>query len=207
MATNSEPAAHRHDTEESTARKLLREQEASSVATPSRRLAYADPPYPGQSKRLYGSHPDFKGEVDHVQLLERLQRYDGWALSTSNRSLQMLLGICPSHVRVAAWCNPNSQPFSVRTVTHSWEPVVYLPARTKVERAHVRDYLVVSNADGFVGRDKEHKIIGQKPRAFLRWVFDLLGAEPEDQLDDLFPGSGAVGREWLAWCAQLRIAV
>jgi hypothetical protein len=31
---------------------------------------------------------------------------------------------------------------------------------------------------------------------FCRWLFGLLGAAPGDQLDDLFPGSGAVTRAW-----------
>lgn len=31
------------------------------------RIAYADPPYPGQSK-LYRNHPDYAGEVDHAAL-------------------------------------------------------------------------------------------------------------------------------------------
>jgi hypothetical protein len=30
-------------------------------------------------------------------------------------------------------------------------------------------------------------------------VFTLLGAAPGDRLDDLFPGSGAVGRAWAAY--------
>lgn len=37
-----------------------------------RRLAYADPPYPGKSARYYGDHPDFGGEVDHAELIRRL---------------------------------------------------------------------------------------------------------------------------------------
>jgi hypothetical protein len=36
------------------------------------RFAYADPPYIGQSKRLYGDHPDYAGEVDHAELIDRL---------------------------------------------------------------------------------------------------------------------------------------
>ena len=43
------------------------------------RLAYADPPYPGQSKRYYGDQPSYAGEVDHAALIERLSGYDGWA--------------------------------------------------------------------------------------------------------------------------------
>ncbi|MGK5559207.1 hypothetical protein ACSNOI_47180, partial [Actinomadura kijaniata] len=43
------------------------------------------------------------------------------------------------------------------------------------------------------------RVIGAKPAAFCRWVFDLLGATPGDTLDDLFPGSGAVTRAWAAF--------
>jgi hypothetical protein len=42
-------------------------------------------------------------------------------------------------------------------------------------------------------------VIGAKPAAVCRWIFDLLGAAPGDSLDDLFPGSGAVGRAWAAF--------
>lgn len=37
-----------------------------------RRIAYADPPYPGMSRRYYGDHPDYAGEVDHEQLIASL---------------------------------------------------------------------------------------------------------------------------------------
>jgi len=40
------------------------------------------------------------------------------------------------------------------------------------------------------------RVIGTKPAAFCRWMFDLVGATPGDTLDDLFPGSGIVGRAW-----------
>jgi hypothetical protein len=29
-----------------------------------------------------------------------------------------------------------------------------------------------------------------------------MGLEQDDELDDLFPGSGAVTAAWRAWCAQ-----
>ena len=55
-----------------------------TLATADRplRLAYADPPYPGQAG-IYREHPDYAGEVDHQELVMRLASYDGWALSTS----------------------------------------------------------------------------------------------------------------------------
>ena len=42
------------------------------------------------------------------------------------------------------------------------------------------------------------RVIGAKPAAVCRWIFDLPGAGPGDTLDDLFPGSGAVTRAWAA---------
>ncbi|MDR6691498.1 hypothetical protein J2X55_002421 [Microbacterium sp. 1154] len=40
------------------------------------------------------------------------------------------------------------------------------------------------------------RVTGAKPAAFCRWVFDLLGAEPQDEFSDLFAGSGGVARAW-----------
>ena len=46
-------------------------------------------------------------------------------------------------------------------------------------------------------------VIGRKPREFCRWLFRWLGAIPgEDELADLFPGSGAVGDAWAEWNVQ-----
>lgn len=64
------------------------------------RLAYADPPYPGNAW-LYRGHRDYAGEVDHGELLARLVGYDGWALSTSAAALPAVLALCPPGVRVA----------------------------------------------------------------------------------------------------------
>jgi hypothetical protein len=35
-----------------------------------------------------------------------------------------------------------------------------------------------------------------KPPQFAVWMFSQLGARPGDQLEDLFPGSGAIGEAW-----------
>ena len=45
-------------------------------------------------------------------------------------------------------------------------------------------------------------VIGAKPAAVCRWIFDLLGAASGDTLDDLFPGSGAVTRAWAAYTTR-----
>jgi hypothetical protein len=35
--------------------------------------------------------------------------------------------------------------------------------------------------------------------SFCWWVFEFLGMTPEDEIDDLFPGSGAVGEALATW--------
>ena len=171
---------------------------AESVA-PSHplRLAYADPPYPGKA-RLYRDHPDYRGEVDHAELIGRLVGYDGWALSTSAEALPAALALCPPGVRVAAW-HRGERPTRSRWPLHAWEPVLYHGGRQLVTGQRRADSLVygVGPLDTLPGR-----VIGAKPAAVCRWIFTLLGAGPGDILDDLFPGSGAVARAWAAYTGQ-----
>ena len=164
------------------------------------RFAYADPPYPGQSKRLYGDHPDYAGEVDHAELIGRLvDGYpDGWALSTSVEALRDVLITCPPDVRVAVWNVTNRRPFNGAGRWHqSWEPVIIRGGRWRWgEGPRVRDLMSSGT------RVKASEIPGQKPPVFARWLFDLLGLRQDDELDDLFPGSGIVGREWVKFRCQ-----
>jgi hypothetical protein len=37
-------------------------------------------------------------------------------------------------------------------------------------------------------------LTGAKPERFCRWVLDLMGYVPGDTVDDLFPGTGVMGR-------------
>lgn len=154
------------------------------------RLAFADPPYPGRA-HLYADHPDYAGEVNQVELVKQLWEYDGWALSTSAEALHWILPMCPVGHRVLAWVK--------HTVTIGWEPLIVMPAR---KPEGVRDWLQCE-PDSYQWRDKpESYVIGQKPVAFCRWMFAWLGAEPDDTLDDLFPGSGQVSRVWEEWRLQ-----
>src|SRR5581483_8068705 len=90
-------------------------------------LAYADPPYPGKSG-IYRGHPDYAGEVDHHELVARLEPYDGWALSTSAEALPGVLAFCPPGVRVAAW-HRGPRTVASRYPLSSWEPVIYYGGR------------------------------------------------------------------------------
>jgi len=153
------------------------------------RFAYADPPYPGMA-HLYKDHPDYGGEVDHKALIERLVRDfpDGWALSTGERSLQNVLAIAPAHVRVLAWCRPFPPPMGYPS--YNWEPVIQFGGR-KLYGETAKSFVVVDH----INRPGE-SFVGKKPEGFCFWLFRCLGALPGDELVDLFPGSGAVGRAW-----------
>ena len=74
--------------------------------------------------------------------------------------------------------------------------MIYCGGRQLVTGQRRADSLVcgVGPLDTLPGR-----VIGAKPAAVCRWIFTLLGAAPGDRLDDLFPGSGAVGRAWAAY--------
>lgn len=171
------------------------------------RFAYADPPYPGQARKHYGDHPDYGGEVDHAKLLERLVREypDGWALSTGAKWLRPVLLLCPPDVRVLSWVKTMAPPFSIR-VQWSWEPVILCGGRPYEGGPRtVRDSLVCHPQEQMYKPLEPGDVIGRKPTQFCRWVFECLGSVPGDTLDDLFPGSGVVGREWAAWSAQERL--
>lgn len=162
-------------------------------ASEAMRFAYADPPYPGMAERWYSDHPDYAGEVAHDELIERLMRsgYDGWALSTSSKTLQLVLALCPDDVRIGAWTKPVPPGFTVRPRV-AWEPVIFWGGRPLEDDGRsIVDWVYAVPPRTYPGQ-----ITGIKPPDFSWWVFDSLGARPGDQLDDLFPGSGAVGRAW-----------
>lgn len=160
------------------------------------RFAYADPPYPGKAF-YYRGRADFGGEVDHRELVERLvaEFPDGWALSTSARALPRVLSLVDEHdvdVRVAAWCRGSRKTTAVWPLS-AWEPVVFCGGRRLPSRDVVDDALV------YVSRPRltdPARCIGSKPAAFAWWLFGLLDARPGDELVDLFPGSGGIGRAW-----------
>lgn len=176
---------------------------ATATALAPLRLAYADPPYPGKAW-LYRGHPDYAGEVDHAELVERLAGYDGWALSTSAEALPRILALCPSDVRVGAWVRGERPTRSWRPQS-AWEPVIYHGGRATTEASARTSATRRTDALVFPARPRTtdpHRVIGAKPATFARWVFDLLGALPGDELDDLFPGSGGITRAWATYTSS-----
>jgi hypothetical protein len=168
--------------------------------TPPIRFAYADPPYIGQSKKLYGDHPDYAGEVDHAELIDQLMTDfpDGWALSLSMKSLPQVMRLCPLDVLTLAWVKPIAPPMGDHR-HYSWEPVILRGGRRP--SGFVKSHLVLSPPQfTFRPRPPEH-VIGEKPEGFCHWLFECAGLQAGDELVDLFPGSRAVTRAWATWLA------
>jgi hypothetical protein len=155
-----------------------------------------DPPYPGKA----GYYPE-RQEVDHASLLEQLLAggWDGWALSTSAAALRDVLPMCPASTRVAVWRRQH-RPTRSRRPLSAWEPLIVCGGRELPTDAPqtVLDHLDYRGRyDSFPGA-----LVGMKPPEFAVWMFAQLGAQPGDELVDLFPGSGAVGRAWGLYTAR-----
>ena len=158
-------------------------------------FAYADPPYIGQAKKHYSHDPNC-AEVDHEELiLDMCMRYDGWALSLSAPSLQKILSYCPDGVRVGAWVKPFCA-FKVNVnPAYAWEPVIFWGGRKRTRNMPTeRDWFSHSIT-------LKKGLSGAKPKKFCFWIFELLGAQPQDTFLDLFPGTGVVGTSWEEWKA------
>jgi hypothetical protein len=138
---------------------------------------------------MYFDEDDYREEVvDVSNLVKSFKQYDGWALSTSAKALRDVLRVCPEEARVAAWVKPIGAWSGTRGLHNCWEPLIVVPGRRL--RPGKRDWLAAQPARG------NGTLIGRKPLAFCAWLFGLLGLLPGDELVDLFPGTGIVGRTW-----------
>jgi hypothetical protein len=160
------------------------------------KFAYADPPYIGQAKRHYKS-----AEVDHVELVARLiaEYPDGWALSLSSPTLLQILKLCPPDIRIGAWCKSFCAFKRGVRPAYAWEPVVYRGGRNPVNghRAAIppRNGKQVTPKDFIVEPITLRKgLVGAKPEKVCRWILELLNVQIGDTLDDLFPGTGVMGK-------------
>ncbi len=101
---------------------------------------------------------------------------------------------------MAAW-HRGERPAAGWRPLSGWEPLLYYGGRP-VDPSTLQTRRVDSLVHGVAAMTTlPDRVVGAKPAAFCRWGFDLLGAAPADALDDLFPGSGAVGRAWAAFTA------
>lgn len=162
------------------------------------KIGYADPPYIGCA-HLYKDHPDYGGEVDHGALLKRLQlEYDGWVLHAAATPESMaILAPLVREIPGARWCTwvKGFAAFKKNVpVAYAWEPVIIKPARKPVvsKRLVMRDWIQESIT-------LKRGLTGAKPEAVCHWAFELVAAHPSDELDDIFPGTGAVTKAWETW--------
>lgn len=170
------------------------------------KLGYADPPYPGCA-HLYKDHPDYGGEVDHRQLVERLMdEFDGWVLHTSvggHRMMEREKILPETGIRVCQWFKPFAAFKRNVPVAYVHEPVIIACVRkpTVSKRLVLRDVLICEEEESGVveGITMKRGLTGVKPSKVVHWALEVAGVVPEDEVADLFPGSGAVGRAWEEW--------
>lgn len=161
------------------------------------RLAYADPPYIGCA-HLYADHPDYGGEVEHLDLIERLMgEFDGWILHAAATPRSMAeLGplIEATDARWCSWVKGFAAFKRNVSVAYAWEPVIIKAARKPVvsKRLVMRDWIECPIT-------LRRGLTGAKPEKVCHWAFELMGAHPDDELHDLFPGTGAVSKAWETW--------
>lgn len=169
-------------------------------------VAYADPPYLGQGRKLYGKHHSeahiWDNPETHRQLIDRLvaEYPDGWAMSCSSPSLRTLLPMCPSSVRIGAWVKPfHAFKKGVRPA-YAWEPVIFTGGRNANHPPPPKGGKATTPRDWVSANIMLRQgLTGAKPPEFCNWLFDLLGLRPGDTFVDLFPGTGGVMDTWEAW--------
>lgn len=175
--------------------RLVRDMDTRERNAKPMKFGYADPPYPGLAAAYYKDQPTYAGEVDHSELIPSLvDRYDGWALSTSAEALRLVLPMCPASVRVCAWVKPIGVSSKTHGLHSTWEALIVSPGRSL--QPGKRDFLYAQPARG------GGELIGRKPLKFCGFLFEALGMLPGDDLDDLFPGTGIVSRAWKEICRR-----
>jgi hypothetical protein len=133
-----------------------------------------------------------KSEVDHIELIGHLasEYSDGWALSLHTPSLRYILSLCPSDIRVMAWVKPFAVYKPGVGVAYAWEPVIVHGGRKRTRNQPTIKDWVSANITLRKG------LVGAKPENFALWLCEVFNAREGDTLDDLFPGTGIVGRCW-----------
>lgn len=164
------------------------------------RFAYADPPYLGCGTKFYADHPEaavYDSIAGHAALIQHLcdEFPDGWAMSASSSSLQLILPLCPDDVRIAAWVKPFHVFKKGVRPAYAWEPVIYRGGRNKGHKPPVKGGLANTPRDWVSANITLRKgLTGTKPEAVCAWILDLLNVAPEDEVVDLFPGLGTLTR-------------
>lgn len=161
------------------------------------RIGYADPPYINCA-HLYADHPDYGGEVNHAELIDRLQsEFDGWVLHAAATTVSMAT-LAPlvekTGARWMSWVKGFAAFKKNVSVAYAWEPVIIKAARKPVvsKRIVMRDWIECPIT-------LRRGLTGAKPEKVCQWAFEMVGARPDDELADLYPGTGAVTVAWANW--------
>jgi hypothetical protein len=176
------------------------------------KFAYADPPYFGCCRLYQHHHPDglcWDDLPTHEALIARLVRDfpDGGALSATSVSLRVILPLCPPDVRVAAWAKSFCAFKKGVRPAYAWEPVIFWRGRNPNNgHSHAppekggkqntpKDFIVepITLRKG---------LTGAKPEKVCKWILDLLNFQPGDTCEDIYPGTGAMGRVVSNWALR-----
>lgn len=166
------------------------------------KIGYADPPYPNCA-HLYRNHPDYGGEVDHAALIQRLEtEFDGWVLHTSSVALPQIAPLIPQGARFMSWVKQFAAFKRNVPVAYAWEPVIIKSVRKPVvsKRLVMRDWVMEPMT-------MKRGLTGAKPEAVCHWAFEMVAARPDDELVDIFPGTGAVSKAWQTWRGKFLLPV
>jgi hypothetical protein len=169
-------------------------------------LGYADPPYVERGY-LYRE----KTETDHVELIERLTAFDGWALSAGShlKSLRVIVPLLPDDVIPCSWVKPGGSPAKLRpNVANTWEIVFVKPARppaypvdnwlSAVQHLPVKQpkFAAGTHCDDTRGKRITRKMKGRRGRVLKsygdRRVGSGFGRKPETFCFRLFEWLGAL---------------
>lgn len=177
------------------------------------RFAYADPPYLGCCKLYDHFHGDdglcWDDLTTHKLLIERLcdEYPDGWALSCTSGNLHDLLPMVPKDTRISPWCKSFSAFKKGVRPAYAWEPVLWrggrnpaygyphAPPQKDGKQNTPKDFLWHDQEGGLLAPITLKKgLTGAKPESFCSWVLSLLNVQPGDEVDDLYTGTGVMGR-------------
>lgn len=165
------------------------------------RFAYADPPYFGCAVKFYGDHPEaavYDTLDGHRALIDFLvaEYPDGWAYSLSSVTLRDILPLTPRDTRVMSWGKPFASFKPGVGLAYTWEPVLLWGGRPiGRDQDTVRDFISCNIT-------LRKGLTGAKPPEVCHWIIACLNAQPDDTLDDLFPGTGIMGDVWAQFIAQ-----
>lgn len=159
------------------------------------RIGVLDPPYPNKAYH-YRNHADYGGEVPLIDVFEQTRGLDGWVIATSGESEGLQAAVVLAHqlgiaCEVSIWVK-GDRPQARSSTRAAFEAVLYKSARPWPREGSGVDTLVWPEAlvCGKATRTSDpRRVIGAKPGPWWDWVFTLMGAAPNDDFTDFYPGS------------------